>query len=313
MLVCSCFILITLITTPHYEVVGSLYNNDFQDSNIVVKRWVDVDEDDANANDGNRQKTPSEPDSFSNLIGNFDQGLQNSLKSVNDITNLESAAQAAPQPEPAPEVSMTGATRGSFETAATAGVPFLGNGNVNSQNGGSIDYSNLPGAGDVNPIVINTAPVARPDLPPGTVITNGAPDQQTIVTNGAAGYGGPSGYPGPECANPPCSFNDLHITAGRGPLQASDGEPKIMLPQANIINPLGAEHREEGPAIIKTEPSVHKYVPGRTVFMKPIRIIHKPRIRHVHMYHRPRIIVIRRRRPHHLSKFIRGWSFLTQQ
>merc|ERR1712048_1555617 len=62
------------------------HTGNFGDNSIEVnKRWVDVDGDDAPNDNGNREKTPQEPD-LATLVGSFDQGLSNQLKSVNDIT-----------------------------------------------------------------------------------------------------------------------------------------------------------------------------------------------------------------------------------
>ena len=251
---------------------------------LKKKRWVDVDEDDANANNANRQKTPSEPSlaellgsptqskptsdlslndfsSLSNLVGDFDKGLTNKFKSINDITNLESAAleqsqQQTPIMQPMAALSPNEQVVG--EPIPVSNNPFFMS---------EINHMEQNHNGEMG-------------IPIEAFHQNIMPLQHRM---------------------------NYQIDMPSQAFHTPDSNTEIMIPQSNIIySP--TEHREEGP-IHKQEDGapIEKFIPGKSLYLRPIRIIHRqsrPLFSHRHIFHKPRIIVIRRRhRYHHNGKF----------
>ncbi|XP_047145868.1 neurogenic locus Notch protein isoform X1 [Hydra vulgaris] len=246
------------------------------------KRWVDVDEDDANAANANRQKTPSEPNlpdflpqnsnkptsiqtsdlslndfsSLSNLVGDFDKGLTNKFKSVNDITNLESAAleqsqQQSPVIQPLAALSPNEQVVG--EPIPVTNNPFF----MSELN--HMDQSHGTEVG-----------IPLEAFHPNIMHLQHQANYQIDMPNQA--------------------------------FHSSDPSTEVMIPQSNIIYSPN-EHREEGP-IHKQEDGapIEKFLPGKSLYLRPIRIIHRQPHRlfqHRHVFHKPRIIVIRRRHRYH--------------
>ncbi|XP_065651564.1 neurogenic locus notch homolog protein 2 isoform X4 [Hydra vulgaris] len=242
------------------------------------KRWVDVDEDDANTANANRQKTPSEPNlsdflpqnsnkptsdlslndfsSLSNLVGDFDKGLTNKFKSVNDITNLESAAleqsqQQSPVIQPIAALSPNEQVVG--EPIPVANNPFF----MSELN--HMDQSHGTEVG-----------IPLEAFHPNMMHLQRQANYQIDMPNQA--------------------------------FHSSDPSTEVMIPQSNIIYSPN-EHREEGP-IHKQEDGapIEKFLPGKSLYLRPIRIIHRQPHRlfqHRHVFHKPRIIVIRRRHRYH--------------
>ena len=95
--------------------------------------------------------------------------------------------------------------------------------------------------------------------------------------------------------------------------QSQDNTPQILLTQGNLITE-DPVHRSESGVLHKIEPGgpINKVIPGKSLFLKPISIIQRTpnRIfRHLHFYHRPRIIVIRRRHHNKCKSFSHQYTW----
>lgn len=283
------------------------------DASNKQKRWVDVDEDDTDTKNGNREKTPSEPSdmtSLSNLVGDLDKGLSSRFKTINDITNLQAAETQQPSIEPGPMI----------------------NGGINVDPNHLLQDPEPPGMVQGSPRMLSlptNEQVMGEPIPIGgnnfqgnrlghelmEELSHGVGEQ---FRNGELGIpieafqGGLQGFQGGvpyQHLPPPRALfhgDNVHVSSSPHVYHTRDSPPEIIVPAGNVLSG-PPEHRTEGP-IHRMEPGpiLQKVIPGKSLYLKPIRIIHRrPQniFRHLHVYHRPRIIVIRRHHRHHFGKF----------
>ena len=310
----------------------------------LKKRWVDVDEDDADTKSGNREKTPPDPSTdyttLQGIVGALDKGLSNKFKTVNDITNLESANSDNNQPsiEAGPMISgginidssqlssllntptiaslstspvVKSATIASndqlvsepLQSGTTQVVDNALGHSIETNHGTSIGIPISAFHGTNNQVTLSDGPALQIQgnkLQPVTIST---PVSQPSVSRESITGGGsilsPSAFATKCCVEP--IQENMHNPIQVIHAQAQDNTPQILLTQGNVITE-DPVHRSESGVLHKIEPGgpINKVIPGKSLFLKPISIIRRApnRIfRHLHVYHRPRIIVIRRR--HH--------------
>lgn len=266
------------------------------------KRWVDVDDDNQQTRSIIRQQTPNiegaitqspstsnmEPtrnadmNGLSNFVKDFDQGIRQRFESINDITNLrsletnEQSTETASHIEPLHNQHETtlDSTAG---TSPIASLPLL----ASTQ---QEQFINGIG-GDENREILPSSP--------SLVMNNCADDTGAIVSEG--------------CGPPrlPVETPVTDITSVNSPDHAfhTADHNEILVPQGNIFQPGPPDERIE-PEIHRQsgEPTEHRLVPGRTVYLRPMHIVQRPRHVFRHMHHRPRFFLIhrtrqRRRRP----------------
>ena len=248
--------------------------------NIVVcyqheKRWVDVDDDDQQTRNTNRQQTPtsnappSDLNGLSNFVQNLDQGIGERYQSINDVSNLRSLeTNQAPIEVNQPPVE---------------GAPVLGN-----------------GAGGPDGVLSMEQPVELSS--PQQLINEFHGSLKSIVGEKELSLppaeGCRDGVDGCQLAHPPVETPIADTTGVSTPDRAfhTPDSGEITL-QGNIFQPGPALQRVE-PEIHQQspEPVLHKLVPGKTVFLRPVQLLQKPNHIFRHFHHRPRIFVIHRRR-----------------
>ena len=309
------------------------------------KRWVDVDEDDADTKSGNREKTPADPSTdyttLQGIVGALDKGLSNKFKTVNDITNLEPANSDNNQPsiEAGPMIS-GGINIDSSQLSSLLNTPTmtsvsatpvvkpvtiasneqfvseplqsgtsqvvdneLGH-SVENNHGTSIGIPISAFHGTSNQVTLSDGPALQIQgnkLQPLTISTPVSQPSvsRESITSGGGSVLSPSTFVTKCCVEP--IQENIHNPIQVIHTQSQDNTPQILLTQGNLITE-DPVHRSESGVLHKIEPGgpINKVIPGKSLFLKPISIIQRTpnRIfRHLHFYHRPRIIVIRRR--HH--------------
>jgi len=290
------------------------------------QRWVDVDEEDASRRSINRQEThnggvlpenPTNLNQFTNFVRGLDNGINEQYQSINDISNLQSVENdrspvetpieapvpvkaPAPVEEPAPVFN-----GGAFESTREGG-PLIGPAPQ------PIIENFLGGTGDVRGGI--KPPVMDNDIAGllGGVVGSGK--NNAACTPPSICDGGPilNDFPPPPHIETPVSEETRVSTADHAFYTPHD-ENQIMVPQGNIFPPGPPLQRVE-PPIHKMDPSPseHKFVPGKTVFLRPFHIFRKRPHRlfhHINLYHhhRPRIFIVRHHRRPEISKW-KDWN-----
>uniref|UniRef100_A0A7M5XCK6 procollagen-proline 4-dioxygenase n=1 Tax=Clytia hemisphaerica TaxID=252671 RepID=A0A7M5XCK6_9CNID len=243
------------------------------------KRWVDVDDDDQQTRNTNRQQTPtlnaqppSDLNGLSNFVQNLDQGIGERYQSINDVSNLRSLeTNQAPIEVNQPPVESS---------------PVLANGPRGGGGGGG-------GLTMEQPVELSS---------PQQLINEFHGPLKSIVGEKELSLppieGCREGVEGCQLANPPIETPIADTTGVSTPDQAfhTHDSGEITL-QGNIFQPGPSLQRVE-PEIHQQspEPVLHKIVPGKTVFLRPVQLFRKPNHIFRHFHHRPRIFVIHRRR-----------------
>lgn len=265
----------------------------------IQKRWVDVDDDNEQTKSVIRQHTPNlegvnaqspptdnvqsthnaDLNGLSNFVKDFDQGIGQRFESINDITNLRSLETNEQSTNPIQHLQNKDETTPDNVVSAgpVATLPLLA-----SQQQEQLQIVNGL-RGNENRELLQT-PLA---------FNNCADDTGEIVAEG--------------CGPPrlPVETTVADTTSVNSPDHAfhTADHNEILVPQGNIFQPGPPDERVE-PEIHRQsmEPTEHRLVPGRTVYLRPMHIIQRPRHVFHHMNHRPRFFLIhrtrqRRRRP----------------
>ena len=261
----------------------------------IQKRWVDVDDENQQTKNIIRQQTPNlegvntqsaptqngDMNGLTNFVKDFDQGIGQRFESINDITNLRSLETNEQPLEPStPIEALHNKHERTLNNVAgpVAALPLHASPQQEQfVNGFRGDDENRE--------------LAPP--PSSLVMNNCADDSGAILSEG--------------CGPPrlPVETPIADLTSVNSPDHAfhTADHNEIMVPQGNIFQSGSPDERVE-PEIHQQsgEPAEHRLVPGRTVYLRPMHVVQRPRHVFRHIHHRPRFFLIhrtrqRRRRP----------------